>query len=53
MHIGDCGSHLPDDQIAGACHKSLSYSIELHLTAAAEDVAVIIVLIGIRIFPVP
>jgi hypothetical protein len=51
--MGNGGCHLPDDQVSRTGRKGLSNGVELHLTAAAKDVAVIVFLVGIRILPVP
>ena len=50
--IGNGGCHLPDDEVSGTCREGLPYCIKLHFPGPAEDVTVIIILVGVRILPV-
>ena len=50
--MGNGGCHLPDDKVSSSSREGLAHGIKPHLPAAAENVTVIIILIGIRILSV-
>ena len=50
--VGNERSHLPYDEVSRTGREGLSHGIKAHLSASAKNVAVIVFLIGIRIFPV-
>ena len=52
LHMGYGRSHLPDYQVPRTGGEGFSYSVKTHFSASAENMAVIVFLIGIRILTV-